>query len=351
MKHLKAKQIAVVMAAMLGTVGAVETASADVLATSIIELNGLMFTDEDGNQFTQDNEITIISAVNSSNGTNATLNKVSETMADVNVNAPGSIDLPTIAPNGTFSHTDVFDGNPDLCVGTACSSQIDNSFTNTIASSTTGDPSSDLAFSDELLTGAAVIFPGATAGATVSVESTSMLTGNGSGAALTENGLIADFEFKVGEDTKFFIDFNASAYMEAYVSTDVTAPDDTGNAFATRSISFKLTDNFGNVLLEWSPDGNGAIAAGVSVFDSFNLNTSLSRSEISNGAVAEGGIGVIESGRFFAGTEAILVAGDLYHLTASQKVSVNAKQNVPEPSVIALLGMGLLGFAFKKRKV
>ncbi|EAR21291.1 EDSAP-1 family PEP-CTERM protein [Nitrococcus mobilis] len=326
-----------VLAAAVGgltAVGFAGSAQAGALGTSVLRLTDLTISDAGG--VLDISDFTALSG-NSTADTTASLASVAGaagSSANVGVNPAVGIDLPI------------------ACQGSGCPGIApNNSFP--IKSSALGDPSAHFAASDQLQDGAPITGIGpAVAGAEASHGAYVSLTEVDTGSAEANNGLNVSFNFALGSGGPLIIDYDAEAYLEAFTNADAIFPT---NASAAYSLIFTI-DNLdtGANVVTWAPNG-GADVGGPSAFgltaetDPFSLNDSVSRNAPFNGASFRGlALGTANAGAFSATTVA-LTAGTDYQLAIRSSSEADAAKAVPEPSVLALLGVGILGLGFIRR--
>lgn len=157
------------------------------------------------------------------------------------------------------------------------------------------------------------------------------LSGNNEGNANSTiaNNVFASYEIQVDADTSAQFVLDADVFLKAFVSNDLYG---TGsNANTSLSFSIDVLNSDGQTVLSWSPDqlNRGVTAIGVAGFSDvggFNSYVGLS-SELVN-----------------------LLAGN-YNVTIQQKSTARqvAISQVPEPSLIALFAIGLVGIGFAGR--
>ena len=312
------------------SLGSAGTAQADALATSILQLQNLQFNQSGGGILTNGVDVTVAGFTQTANA-DATLNGA--TLTSGNVTGVG-VDIPL------------------QCVGDCSDPRlVENGFN--IFSTALGDPSTQFAAADQLETGSPVagIFPGPIpTPASVEAGAVTSLLGNATGDSNTNNTLNAAFVFTAMANFAVDIVFDATAYLEAFVTPGFFGE----SADASYSVSFTLVDNSNNnaTIFDWSPNGlaGGIIGIGaVENSDPFSLNANRSSIDPFGGTsslpVAPGpNVG------FFSATTPVLTAGNNYTLGASMGVITNAT-SVPEPAMLALLGAGLLGIGAFRRRV
>lgn len=329
-----------------------------VLATATLELTKLLFTKDDGSNFSNLNFAPGPTGTNEVNNASAELNGVSETSGLIQTSPflPGAdIDLPFFTPTTPVAN--------DLCVGLGCPGiALDNDFNTTVVSSAAGDPAFNRAYSDSLIKGSVIDFDPdrggpipliPTSGANIGVEATVSLIGDGSAAAGVTNSVSSTVQFTyTGPATHFNISFDATGYMEAFID-DLPKLPQLASAITNYSQLFTLKElNTGLTILNWSP--GTAATKGTSV-DAFDMNANLSADQITASFVpaqlpAGQLLGVAQFGSFSAKSNTFLTTGNTYQLTATTNASVSASLKVPEPASIALFGLGLLGLSQIRRK-
>jgi len=324
--------------------GAAGTAQADALATSILQLDPLTFNDPAGPILVNGVNITVL-GFNQNASASATLN--------------GTTNAVTV-PSGIG--TDI----PPQCVGGGAlnapcpgSPAPDGRLTNNVFgvfSTAFGDPKvPSVSSADQNEAGspvANVLGVGVPpTPAKVEASAITSLKGGGSGAANTQNGVVAQFQFIMTTTGKIDILFDAKAYLEAF--TTVGRP----NEFAQASYSTSFTLTGPDIAtFNWQPNGTGPrlLTGGGQVFlDPFSLNDTIASSGPAGGTNLPPGevLGTKRTGSFKAETPT-LTAGTIYTLDARMTTLTNAT-SVPEPATLSLLvvGLAVLGYRLRQRKL
>lgn len=166
----------------------------------------------------------------------------------------------------------------------------------------------------------------------------------------SETGFTTTFE--LGADAIFNFDFNADPYLEVAISNDAGTP---STANAELNVIITITDDNGGTVFSWSPDGDvGGITGGIENADPFSLNQSIEVSSAgasqSIGNAPTGDISPAAFGVFSAST-AVLGAGTYtISLDMSSLINVTTAAQVPQPGILALMGLGLAGLGFSRRR-
>ncbi len=141
---------------------------------------------------------------------------------------------------------------------------------------------------------------------------------------------------------------------DPYMFVEITDPAEFGskaeaNVNFTVTIEEKGTDT---QIFSWSPNGLvTAIIGGQEVSDPFNLNRGLTQlNDVNSKEYDPTGDGIGGAvGTFTAYTNTIAAGEYTLKIQQENSISVINAQAIPEPSAIALMGLGMLGFGFAGR--
>ena len=286
---------------------------AGVMAVGILEINNFMATDTAGTQL---QFLTQIGAVFGNNTAD-----VSATLNGITASDSGSAPLPA--------------GNIDLlqqCVG-ACPPFPENSYAGV---GFAPPPTGTYAVSDMVLTGSAIdtspVIPNSGGVDARTRADVVIAGGSNNGTSVTNTGADVAFTFVAPSDLTAQFELDFITQIRAFLDT---AAGETGSAQATVAWNLSILDlTAGGVeILNWAPG---------------ELNTSRS-------ATLDGtNLFVDNSGSLISPTF-LLETGGIYQLTLRHAALADADftvLSVPEPTMTALFGVGLMlmGFAVRRRQ-
>lgn len=311
MKSTKKTLIALGVVAAMGISGA---ANAGVLASTTFNITNFLLSNNGG----------------------ATLALTDFTALVATNNGGVEASLTGFGSAGTTFNLPITDPNTDLtraCVGTCGLAPAENNFT-----VLTPPPVGQFSNADQQLTGSALDLGAGTTGANARVRSDVSLTGEGVGSANADVGLNATFIFSLVSDIIIGVDFNAAVDLRSFTDVGTVFP---GNAQTSTALEIVLT----------------RLSDGADIFtfndnaasDTGNCTLGIGRT-LNRNAPFNGLSSYSCSGSYSALTP-LLTAGTTYQLSIRQNVNADASF-VPEPGVLSMLGLGLLGMgaALRKRK-
>ncbi len=193
---------------------------------------------------------------------------------------------------------------------------------------------------DTDLAGAIITGLGPTAPATANTLSEISLTSTnpfaGSNGNVNNN---SSFTFKLGTDQQIMLSLSGIVSSLTSMTPDVAS----GLAKSSTSWEATISDSAGNVIFDWKPDGTatGGLIGGTLITDT--LNTALQSTCSVAGCVSN-----VSSTGIGKALTPLLIGGQQYTFALSQgSTSQNqvVLKNVPEPSILGLMGVGLIGVA------
>jgi len=223
------------------------------------------------------------------------------------------------------------------CVGSGCGAIAENTFP------TVGN-GSEYARADTNLTGNIISGLGDPAPATSKATTEISLLSPNIASSTGQINNNSAFEFTLESDKKVFLDLSAIISSMTTFTSDIL----TGLAKSATTWQATITDDNGDIVFQWSPNATaGGITGGTELTDTVdtNLQTTCSSPGCSSSLSSIGTATALTP---------LLTAGVRYNFALNNTVSSQAKYTnpvpAPEPTIIGLMGIGLLGMMAVSRR-
>ncbi len=315
MNIFKHKTLAIAMAGTLGAIAAVP-AQADVMASSVVNITNFVIKGSNGAQL----DVSDLSFF--------TFTTSADTSSDFNGAGFSNSSSSALGPIN-FAVDAV---GPDAGAFLATYGADDSFIKPTLAGIVGSYAAADQTESGSPVTGIAGFAGNAQVG---NASYAAVISGvNGDASSNSNNNLNSSFIFSLNQATGITFEFNADAFLQAAVTSDEQFP-----AFATASsqVEFTITDlTTGLEVFNYSPELFGA-GQGNTISLNAPLPIDIELTRTTGGSQA------------FSTTTGTLAAGTLFQLSARVQTNVDATR-VPEPAMISLMGIGLLGMGLGRMR-